>query len=173
MVEGEHLARASEARRNFVGDEQDVVLVAERAQLRQIFGGIYPHAGAALKQRLDYHCAAFGGALLEKPLRKGEALDGAATALFAAWAAVAVRRLNALHVHEHRLVYLRVEVEAADRERAYRLAVVAVREADEFRLLGMSRLVLVLERHLERAFDGGGAVVGEVEFRQGGGRAAP
>ena len=30
----------------------------------------------------------------------------------------------------------------------------------------MSRLVLVLERHLERTFDGGGAVVGKVEFRQ-------
>ena len=30
----------------------------------------------------------------------------------------------------------------------------------------MSRLVLVLEGHFERAFDGGGAVVGEVEFRQ-------
>ena len=30
----------------------------------------------------------------------------------------------------------------------------------------MSRLVLVLEGHLERTFDGGGAVVGEVEFRQ-------
>ena len=103
---------------------------------------------------------------LKETLRKGEALDGAVAALPAAGTAVAVRRLNALHVHQHRLVYLRVEVEAADGERAYRLAMVAVREADEFRLLGMSRLVLVLEGHLERTFDGGGAVVGEVEFRQ-------
>ena len=166
MVKGEHLPRAAETGGDLVGDEKDAIAVAERAQFFQVQRRVYPHAGAALKKRLDDHRAALARVAGEGFLRGGEAFAAAAIALQAIFAAVAVGRLDAHGIHQHRPVYLCVEVHRSDGKGADRLPVVTVCEAEEARPFGMAALVLILEAHLERAFHRGRAVVREVEFRQ-------
>ena len=93
-----------------------------------------------------------------------EALAGAVLAIFAIRAAVAVRRLHMDVVHHHGLVHLRKEIHAADGQRADGLAMIALRQAHEALLLGLARLVVELEAHLERGFDRRRAVVVEMEL---------
>ena len=72
-------------------------------------------------------------------------------------------------VEQQRAVELVEEVDAADRDRADRVAVVGLAQADE---LGAPRLAAallpVLEGHLERDLDGGRAVVGVEDAAQPG-----
>ena len=168
MVKREHLPGSAESGRDFVGDQEDAVPVAERAQLRQELRRIDAHAGAALQQRFDDDRGGLVRMFREGGFRSGEAFRFAAFARFPIAAAVAVRRFDLDRIHQHRLINLRVQVHRADGQRADRFAMISLLEAHEPGSFGTSGLVHVLEAHFQRAFDRGGPVVGKIELRQSG-----
>ena len=90
MVKRKHLPGSAESGRDFVGDQEDAVPVAERAQLRQELRRIDAHAGAALQQRFDDDRGGLVRMFREGGFRSGEAFCFAAFASFPIAAAVAV-----------------------------------------------------------------------------------
>ena len=81
-------------------------------------------------------------------------------------AEVAIGRRRREHLHEQGLVQGLVELHVADRQRAQRLAVVAVGERDEAGLSGSAVVAPIVKAHFDRHFHGGGAVVREEAARQ-------
>ena len=158
--------RAPESRRNLVGDEEDIVFVTEGAQLPEIFLGIDAHPRTPLQERLDDHRRRLVPVRGKGTLRMLKARTGAGAARLPIGTAVAVGRLDMDVVHHHRLVHLGKEIHAPHRERADRLAVIALREAHEANFFRAPRLLAVLEGHLERRLDRRGTIVVEVELRQ-------
>ena len=158
--------RAPEARRNLVRNEENVVLVAEGAQLSEILLGIDAHPRAPLQERLDDHRRRLLAMRGECTLRVLDARAVTAIALFPIRTAIAVGCFDVDVVHHHGFVHLGKEIHAPDRERTDGLAMVALREAHEARLLRAPRLLAVLERHLERRLDRRRTVVIEVELCQ-------
>ena len=73
-------------------------------------------------------------------------------------------------VEEQRAVERVEELDAADRDRAERVAVVAVAQADEARAPPLAALVVELVGHLERDLARGRAVVGEEDAAEALGR---
>ena len=99
-------------------------------------------------------------------LRVFKACTGTSVARLTIGTAVAVGRLDMDIVHHHRLIHLGKEIHAPHGERADRLAMIPLGETHKPRLSRASRLLTVLERHLERRLHGGRAVIVEMEFRQ-------
>ena len=55
LLAGEHRARAAEAGRDLVADQEHAVLVAEAPHLAQVAARVQTDAGGALDERLDDH----------------------------------------------------------------------------------------------------------------------
>src|ERR1700733_7404058 len=160
LLAGEQRTGAPEAHRDLVRDQVHLVAVAGRAQQRQVHRVVHAHAGRALHQRLDDHRAALVRVRGERGLHVGEAPPRILLAALARGPLVAVRRGYGDDVHEQRAVDLLVELDVAHGERAERLAVIAVGERDEAALGAAAAVAPVVEAHLQRDFDRGGAVVG-------------
>jgi hypothetical protein len=129
-------------------------------------------AARALHERLDDDGRDVGVMLRERRLH---ALEHAARVVGFARARLArigVGRGRRDDVHEQRLVDGFVQIHVAHRERAERLAVIAVRERDETRLARMAGVPPEMEAHLHRDFDRGGTVVREEAAVEAGGREA-
>ena len=133
VLAGEHPAGPPEAGGDLVADEQHAVLVAQFADSAQVAVRLHEHAGGALHERLDDHrgdrLAVFGEQALE---------------------VLGVARAGGDGVEQQRPVDGVEQVDAADRHRPERVAVVRVLQADELRALRLAPLGPPLERHLQR-----------------------
>ena len=159
-------SRTPKPRRDLIGDEEDIVRVAEGAQLSEIFLGVDAHPRAPLQERLDDHGRRLVPMRGKGTLRVLKARTGTGVARLTIGTAVAVGRLDMDIVHHHRLIHLGKEIHAPHGECADRLAMIPLGETHKPRLSRASRLLTVLERHLERRLHGGRAVIVEMEFRQ-------
>ena len=125
-------------------------LVAQLAHGAQVAVGVHVDAGRALDERLDDDRRAALGVL-------GRAARACASASPGS-------RLPG--VEEQRAVERVEELDAADRDRAERVAVVAVAQADEARAPPLAALVVELVGHLQRDLARRRAVVGEEDAAQ-------
>ncbi len=143
LLAGEHRPGAAESGRHLVADQQDPVVVAQFAHHPQVAGRVGDHPGRALNQWLDDH----RGDLISSGREDARHVGG-------------VARLGLVGLEQQRPVGRVEEVDATDRDRADRVAVVGVAEADEASPLGMAAaLLLVLEGHLQRHLGRGRAGV--------------
>ena len=133
--------------------------VAGLAEHREISGMVHAHRARALHERLDDDGRDLVRVRGERALHLGEHPPAVGLPAVARLAQVAVGRGHGDHVHQERLVHLLVELDVADRERAERLAVIAVRERDEAPLLRAAEVLPVVKGHLDGDFDGRRAVV--------------
>ena len=119
--------------------------VAQAPHGAQVARRLQQHPGGALHQRLDHDRGDLVRVLREHLVERGH-----------------VARGHAVRVEQQRPVHRVEEVDAADRDRADRVAVVGVLEAHELgsRGLRLRGLLPVLERHLEGDLDGGRPAVG-------------
>ena len=115
LLAGEHRPRAPEPGRDLVGDQEHVVRRAELADPAQEAGRLDEDPGGPLDQRLDDHRGDLAPVQLEQALRAGRASPGSTW-----WVVEQQRAVGAVE-----------EVDAADRDRADRVAVVGVGEGDE------------------------------------------
>ena len=124
VLAGEHLAGTAEPGRHFVADQQDAVLLRQRAQGLEVFHGVIPHARGALHQRLDDDRGEFGAGsddlLLGLRLRRGECILRGQAALEAEH----VGRSQPQRVRQQRLVEVVEQFRIADADRAQRIAVI-------------------------------------------------
>ena len=116
---------------------------AELAHRAQEAGRLDPDPGRALDERLDDHRADLAPVQLEHALEPAD-----------------VAGVDLARLEQQRPVGAVEEVDAADRDRADRVAVVGAGEGDELGPLLAAALAPVLERHLERDLDRGRARLG-------------
>ena len=153
LLAREHRPGAAEADRDLVADEQHAELVAQLAQRAQVAVRVHDHPRRALHQRLDDDRRDALAVRLEQPAHVG-----------------GVARLGVVGL-EQQLAERRVEeVDPADRDRADRVAVVGVAQADELGALRLAAQLPVLVGHLHRDLGGGRAVVGVEDALQPGRR---
>ena len=100
----EHLAGATEADRDFVGDVVDRQLVAQRPQLLQVAGRVDTHPGGGLHQRLDDDPGDLPGVGAGGLLEGGKALGVAAVAMESVGAAETIGPLGLKSFEQNRLV---------------------------------------------------------------------
>ena len=125
----EEPARPAEARRDLIGNEEHVMLVAERTQFLEVKLRIDSHARAALQKRLDDHRRTLFGVLGKRLCRIGKTLARTRLARLLKRTSVAIGRFDVDVVHHHGLVHLGEKIHRADGERTDRLAVIALRKA--------------------------------------------
>jgi hypothetical protein len=155
LLTGEHRPGAAEAGRHLVADQQHAEAVAELACLAQEAGRVDEHPGGALDERLDDQRRDLFLVAGEHPLQVG-----------------GVAGLDRVSGEEQRPVGRVEEVDAADRDRADRVAVVGlahVRERGPAPVLATT-LLLELEGHLERDLDRGRPCFGVEDAAQPGWR---
>ena len=161
-------SRAPEPRRDLIGDEQDIVCVAEGAQLPEIFLGVDAHPRAPLQERLDDHRRRLVSVCGKGTLRMLKTRTGAGVARFPIGAAIAVGRLDMDVVHHHRLVHLGKEIHTPHGERPDCSSVIPFGKTHKPRLFCTPCLLTVLKRHLERRLYSGRAVIVKMKLRQSG-----
>ncbi len=152
LLAGEHRPRAAEAGGDLVADQQHAVLVAQLAHGAQVAVGVREDARGALHERLDDDRRDVPGVLAQQRRH-----------------VLAVAGLGLPGLEQQRAEVRVEEVDAADRDRADRVAVVAVAQADEAgaRLAAMAP---ILKGHLQRDLGRRRAVVGEEHAGQAGRR---
>jgi hypothetical protein len=148
------------------------ILVAGRAQQLQIDRIVHAHAAGALHERLDDDGRYVGMMFRERRLHLREHATCMIGFAHARLARIGVGRGRRDDVHQQRLVDGFVQIDVAHRERAERLAVVAVRECDETGLARVAGVPPEMEAHLDRDLDRGGAVVREEAAIEARGREA-
>ena len=166
VIAGKHAPGTAKTCGDFVGDEKHPRLVAKFTELFEVERRIDPHSGAPLEKRLDDDRRRFFSVRGESFFRVLETLTLAVAAILAIGTAEAVGRLDVDVLHHHRLIHLRVKVQAPHGQGPDRLAVVAFGKAHEFLPLRMARLQMVLKAHLEPRLDRRRAVIIKVELRQ-------
>ena len=114
LLTGEHRPRPPEAGGDLVADQQRAMAVAEPADRAQIAGRMGQHPGRALHERLEHDR---GHLLLAQGEQAGNVVD--------------VAGLGAVRLEEERLEGPVEERHPTDRDRADRVPVVALLEADE------------------------------------------
>jgi hypothetical protein len=129
---------------HLVADEEQPELVAQLAHRAQVALGVHVDTRGALHERLDDDRRAAVGMLGQQRAQR---------------VGVAGRHLPG--VEEQRAVEGMEELDAAHGDRAQRVAVVAVGQADEARAPPLAALVVELVGHLERDLARRRAVVGE------------
>lgn len=144
LLAGEHRPGPAEAGRDLVGDEEDVVGVAELANPPQVAGRLHENAAGPLHERLDDDRGDLLAVLVEHRPECGGVAGG-----------------DAVLVEEERLVGAVEEIDAAQRHSPDRVPVVALGETDEGGAPGMlaASLSPVLEGHLQGDLGRGGAGV--------------
>ena len=157
---------------HLVQDQQDAVPVADLAHRLEIAGDgqqrARRRAADGLGDERDH--APFAARADRRVELGGEPCAVGRVALVVAPIAVRVARCDVLHVDQQRRELLPSPGVAADRERAERVAVVALPPPDEDAALGLPDLDEILARHLERRLDRLGAAAHEVRMARAGGR---
>jgi hypothetical protein len=134
--------------------------IARLAQQREVHRVVHAHAARALDQRLYYYGAQLVRVPLERLLHEREHAARLRLHALARLAREAVRGRHDHRVEQQRRIALAVERNVGDRERAERLAMVALRQRHEAAFFRPPAIAPVVEAHLERDFHGRGAVVG-------------
>ena len=162
MIDGEGRAEAAEAGDDLVEDEQDAVLVADRAQLLEIALGRHQHAGGA-GDRLDDDRGDGRGVVQGDEALKLVGELGAMLGLAAreGVAGEIVGVADVVDAGEQRAEHLAVADDAADRDAAEIDAVIAALAADQAEARALADGALIGERDLEAGLDRLGAGIGE------------
>ena len=129
---GEPRADAAEAGDHLVGDEQDAVAVADRADALEVARGRRERAAGVLDGLHDHHRDRLGAGLDDRRLEVVEQERGELLLGLAGRAVVAVRVADVDHVGDERLERGAQRRDAVDRERAHRGAVVGEPAGDAF-----------------------------------------
>ena len=160
LLAGEQRAGAAEAHRDFIGDQEHAVQIAQFAHAAQVSRMMHAHAAGALHQRLDDHRADFAGMRVQQGLQRigGTLRTGDGRGLVAA--AECIGRGGEQHVQQQRGVHPAVQRDVAHRQCPQRFTVVAVGQRDEARAPGVATVVEPVERHLQCDFHTGRTVVG-------------
>ncbi len=162
IIEGERRAETAEAGDDLVEDEQDAVLVADRAQPLEIALGRHQHAGGA-GDRLDDDGGDGRGIMQgDDALKLVGELD--AVLRLAAREGVAggvVGVADVVDAGQQRAEHLAVADDAADRDAAEIDAVIAALAADQAEARALADDALIGERDLEAGLDRFGAGIGE------------
>ncbi len=158
FVHGEHGAETAESHGDFVKGEVNVEFASQLAEFLEVQRRVEPPARSPLSEWFDEHCGDFMGAFVERLFHVFEAVGLTRLAGLAVGATVAVRSLHADVFRHDRTVQVGKEVVTAHRERAQRVAVVSVGQADEFRFLGLAVVLAVAVTHLHGDFHGAGPV---------------
>ena len=151
LLAGEHRPGAAEAGGDLVGDHEHAVLGGQLPHPAQEPGRLHPDPGRPLDQRLDDHRRDLARVQVEHPLELA-----------------LVPRVDPVGLEQQRPEGAVEEVDAADRDGAERVAVVAVGEADERGSPAEVALALapVLKRHLQRDLDRGRSRLGVEDPRE-------
>src|SRR5499433_2906787 len=148
---GKGVAEPAEAGDDLVEDEQDAVLVTDRAQPRQVALGCGQHAGGA-RHRLDDHGGDGGGVVQRDDALELVGQMGAPLGLALAEGLVlaVVGRRQMVDAGEQRAEQFAIVDHAADRNAAEADAVVAALAPDQARARAFAAHVVIGERDLER-----------------------
>ena len=151
---GEGIAEPAEAGDDLVEDQQDAVLVADRAQPLQIALGRRQHAGRA-RHRLDDHGGDGRGVVQRDDALElvGEMRAPFRLALGEGLLLAVVGRRQMVDAGEQRAEELAVVDDAADRDAAEADAVIAALAPDQARARALAAHVVIGERDLERGVD--------------------
>ena len=157
-------ARAPESGRDLVGDQEHVVLVAERAHAPEISGRVEPHAARALHDRLEDH----RGELVA--MRAQQRRDLADVVLAARLAEATARALGeAMDRKRAREQPVHPRDGIAHRHRAERVAVIGATQREQPLAARLSARVPVLHRELDRDLDRHRARVAQEDALEPGG----
>ena len=129
-VGGEPRADAAEAGDHLVGDEQDAVAVADRADALEVAGGRRERAAGVLDGLHDHHRDRLRAGLDDRRVEIVEQERGELLLGLGRRAVVAVRVADVDHVGDERLEGRAQRGDAVDRERAHRGAVVGEAAGD-------------------------------------------
>ncbi len=126
QVARKHFSRPPESGQNFIRDQKNIVLRAQRANLLKKFDRMNDHAARTLQQRFNNNRRDFVRSLSQKMFQLLNAFDVAGFALQTNRTAVAIRRMHPMHQIPHGLKGLREGRFIAHRHRPGRIAVVPV-----------------------------------------------
>mgnify|MGYP000052675404 CR=1 FL=1 len=161
MLASEQFAGAPEPHRDFVGDEVDVVTVAEFAQQHEELGIVHAHAAGALHERLDDDRGDFIMAIGEECCDLGDTSSCDVDSGLVRCALIGVGRVDRDHIHQQRAIDRFIELHVTDRQRAECFAVIAVAQRDEASLARPADILPIVKTHLHRDFDRSRATVGK------------
>ena len=162
MFAGEELARRAEPRRHFVDDQQNAMLFCEFAHASQKARRMRQHARCPLHEGLDDHRAIVVGLLGELRFELLQRVVGSRVAL---GVMIGVGRIDEGGFEQQGVEDSVEGVDAAQRDRANRIAMVAVAQGEKpgARLPSVAE---VLVGHFQCDFDGRGSAVGVEDFFQ-------
>jgi len=168
LFDGVQAAGAPHAAHHFVGDVEDAVAVAQRAHALQVAAGRRDGAGGRADDGLGHERDHLVRAdALEGRVQLGQQPVGVVVLGFGRDAvAILVARRDVAHVDQQRRELAAAPLVAADRERAQRVAVVALAPRDEVGALLLADLDEVLARELQRRFDRLGTAGNEIDLVQ-------
>ena len=154
LLAGEHRPRPPEPGHDLVGDEEDVVAVAQLARAPQEERVVHAHAAGALHHRLEDDGRDAVLPLLQELGERPRGLLGAALALeFPAAGMARGKRGDEVAANEGRVGIAKGR-DVRDRERAQRLAVVAALEVHDVVPGRLAAVGPVVAGHLERDLRG-------------------
>ena len=158
QVTGKEFACPSESGCHLIGDEQDIMVVAQPSDARKVSLGRDDHPGRSLYAGLDDHRRDFAAPVLEEVAQRVDARRVALGGVCAPLTAVAIPVWNPQWLEEQRLVRVPERSLTAQAVDSERVAVVSHVQRDDplaFRVTGIDP---ILDRHLQRHLDGAGPV---------------
>ncbi len=158
VLAGEHLAGASKAIENLVGDQQDAVPITDLSHGGPVVRRRHPHAernGDRLGDQCGHGLGTLGNDRRLEGLRGAQADFGCLPAVLFGSVWIWARNVDA--VRNQWLKGLAVRRQPADAECAERESVVGPDSADDLRALGRPAQSVVLAGHLEGRLHGLGA----------------
>ncbi len=160
LLAGEHRAGAPEADGDLVVDEVHLVAVAGLAQQLEVDRVVHAHAAGTLDQRLDDDRGDVLVMLGQGLLHVREHLPRVFFPADTFGPQVAVRARHLERVQQQWLVGAGEQCHVAHRHGGHGFAVIAIGQRDEALLALAAAVTPVVEAHLQRHLDAGGAVVG-------------
>ena len=158
MLTGEQGAAASHADRDLVGDQMHAIACAQFAGGTQVGGVVHGHARRALDQRLDDQRGDLRVVLLQMLVERLRATQRKGFGVLVLAGIAPVRAGYGGVLPDQRAVGIAEQRHVGHRQRAQRLAVVAVLQAEELGLVRLPVIAPVVRAHLQRDLGGRGTV---------------
>ena len=144
-IAGKHFSSAAETGEHFVGDQQNIMTRAECADFLQEFDGVNDHATSALEERLNDYGSDLIAAFSQELFELLGAFDVARLALKSDGTAIAIGGVHAMDGITHGAERLGERRFVADGHGAGGVAMVAVRERDDFAFVGTGEVLEILD----------------------------